>query len=345
MVHNTCMHTNAYAARRLLTALMAPLAVVAAVSGARGAAPEWQPRNAVEIMVASGTGGGMDRTARTIQLIVREKKIADVTFNVVNKAGGGGMIGWTYLSQHARDPHYLAIGSPALLTNHITGKSALSHADFTPLAMLISEYTAFAVGSGSSIRNGKDLLERLRADPRSVSVAISTSLGGSNHVAIGRVGKAAGVDISKLRLVVFNATGEAITAVIGGHVDLVPATASSVLPYMQAAGRQGGLRIIAIAAPQRAGGVLADVPTWREQGVNVVQDSFRAILGAKDLAPAQIAYWDGVFGTLARSAAWISDVENNYCVNNYQPSAETGKYLAAQYDDFRNGLKDLGVVK
>ena len=333
------MPTYAYLLRRLIWASIAALAFAA-----HAATPEWQPKNAVEIMVASGPGGGMDRTARTIQMIVREKKIADIAFNVVNKAGGGGTIGWNYLSQHARDPHYLAIGSPALLTNHIMGKSALSHADFTPLAMLASEYTAFAVSTNSPIKTGKDLIARLRADPRSVSIAISTSIGSGNHVAIGKVGKAAGVDIAKLRLVIFNATGEAITAVIGGHVDLVPATASSVLPYAQGAGK-GGLRFIAIAAPQRAGGVLADVPTWREQGVNVVQDSFRAVMGAKDLTAPQIAYWDSVFGALARSSAWKKDVEDNYCVNNYQPAAGAAKYLAAEYDDFKMELKDLGVVK
>ncbi len=337
------MPTYAYLLRRLICASIAVLAFAA-----QGAAPEWQPKNAVEIMVASGPGGGMDRTARTIQAIVREKKLADVAFNVVNKAGGGGTIGWTYLSLHPRDAQFLAIGSPALLTNHIMGKSALSHTDFTPLAMLISEYTAFAVSANSPIKTGKDLIARLRADPRSVSVAISTSIGSGNHVAIGKVGKAAGVDIAKLRLVVFNATGEAITAVIGGHVDLVPATASSVLPFVQTAAQgaaKGGLRIIAIAAPQRAGGVLADVPTWREQGVNVVQDSFRAVMGAKDLTTAHIAYWDGVFGALARSPAWKKDVEDNYCVNNFLPSAEAAKYLAAEYDDFKIELKDLGVTK
>ena len=337
------MPTFAYLRRRLICAAAAVVAFAAP-----GAAPEWQPKTAVEIMVASGPGGGMDRTARTIQSIVREKKIADLAFNVVNKAGGGGTIGWNYLSQHPRDAHYLAIGSPALLTNHIMGKSALSHADFTPLAMLISEYTAFAVSANSPIKSGKDLIARLRADPRSVSVAISTSIGSGNHVAIGKVGKAAGVDIAKLRLVIFNATGEAITAVIGGHVDLVPATASSVLPFVQTAAQgaaKGGLRIIAIAAPQRAGGVLADVPTWREQGINVVQDSFRTVMGPKDLTAAQIAYWDKVFGALARSPAWKKDIEDNYCVGNYQPAADAAKYLAAQYDDFRMELKDLGVVK
>ncbi|HEX3172146.1 MAG TPA: hypothetical protein VHQ88_16300, partial [Burkholderiales bacterium] len=96
---------------------------------------------------------------------------------------------------------------------------------------------------------------------------------------------------------------------------------------------------------QRAGGVLADVPTWREQGINVVQDSFRTVMGTKDLTAAQIAYWDNVFGALARSPAWKKDIEDNYCVGNYQPAADAAKYLAAQYDDFKMELKDLGVVK
>jgi putative tricarboxylic transport membrane protein len=341
MVHNTDMHTCSRVMRGII---VASIAATAAASMAHAVVAEWRPANAVEIMVASGPGGGMDRTARAIQHLARDRKIADVAFNVINKAGGGGAIGWTYLSQHPRDAHYLAIGSPALLTNHITGKSSLSHADFTPLAMLVSEYTAFAVNSESTINSGKDLVERLRADPRSVSIAISTSVGSGNHVAIGKVAKAAGVDVSKLRLVIFNATGEAITSVIGGHVDVVPATASSVLPFVQSTSKPG-LRMIAIASPQRASGVLASVPTWREQGIDVLQDSFRAMIGPKELTQAQIAYWDGVFGALARTDAWKSDVENNYCVNNYQPNAVAGRYLTAQYDDFRVELKKLGVVK
>ena len=76
-----------------------------------------------------------------------------------------------------------------------------------------------------------------------------------------------------------------------------------------------------------------------------MQDSFRAVVGAKDLTAAQIAYWDNVFGALARSPAWTKDVEDNYCVSNYQPSADAGRYLTAQYDDFRVELKKLGVVK
>jgi putative tricarboxylic transport membrane protein len=305
---------------------------------------QWKPQNPVEIVVASGPGGGMDKTARTIQVILRDKKIVDIPLNVVNKAGGGGSIGWAYLSQHPHDAHYLAIGSPALLTNHITGKAAVSYADFTPLALLVSEYTAFAVSSESTIKTGQDLLDRLRKDPRSVSVAISTGLGAGNHVAVGKMGKAAGVDIAKLRLIVYSATGEAITAVLGGHVDLIPVTVSSVLPYVQPSAKQG-LRILAIASPRRLGGVLAGVPTWREQGLNVEQDSFRAVMGSKDMTPAQIAYWDAVFRALADSTPWQADLENNLWVNNYRDSAGARKYLAAEYNDYKIQLKELGVIR
>jgi len=311
---------------------------------ALGASSPWKPQNPVEIVVATGPGGGMDRTARTIQSIVRERKIVATPLNVVNKPGGGGAIGWTYLNQHKSDGHYLAIGSPALLTNHITGKASLSHSSFTPLAMLISEYTVFAVANESPIRTGKDLLDRLRKDPRSVSVAISTSLGAGNHVAMGKVGKAAGVDISKLKMIVYGATGDAITAVLGGHVDLVPVTASSALPFIQPGVKQGSLRIVAIASPQRLSGALAGVPTWKEQGINVVHDSFRAVMGAKDIGVMQIAFWDGVFAALANTDAWKKDLESNLWVNNYQGSAGAAKYLEAEYNDYKKELKDLGVI-
>ena len=163
-------------------------------------------------------------------------------------------------------------------------------------------------------------------------------VGSGNHMAMGRVGKAAGIDIAKLRLVIFNATGEAIAAVIGGHVDLVPATLSSVLPYAQGA-KSGGLRIIAIAAPQRMGGAIAQVPTWREQNVDVVQDSFRAVVGAKGLAREQVAYWDGVFSALTASPAWKKDVEAKNFENTYSNGADTKKLMESQYAELAKTLK------
>ena len=292
-------------------------------------------------MVASGPGGGMDRTARTIQLIVRDKKIADIPLNVVNRAGGGGTIGWAYLNQHPRDGHYLAIGSPALLTNHITGRSALSYTDFTPLAVLGIEYVSATVRSDSPIRSGKDLIERLRKDPASLSVAIGTALGNATHISFALAMKSAGVDIRKLKTVVFNSGGDSMTALLGGHIDVAAAAPSSLLPHVQA----GKLRILAIGAPQRGAGELANVPTWKELGINSSFELWRGLAGPKGMSAAQIAYWDERMAKVVKTDEWRNDLQQNQIENIYKNSSETAKHWKGQYEDARTVLTELGLAK
>src|SRR5687767_355432 len=104
----------------------------------------WTPTRPVEIVVGVGTGGGVDRTARMLQKILQDRKLVEMPLIVVNKPGGGGTIAHTYLMQRAGDAHHFEITATSLLTNHITGKTAMSHRDFTPVAMLYDEYLGFA---------------------------------------------------------------------------------------------------------------------------------------------------------------------------------------------------------
>ena len=114
-----------------------------------------------------------------------------------------------------------------LSVGHLTGTSTFSYRDFTPVSLLYDEYVVFVVRKESPIKSGQDLLERLKKDPASLSVAFSSVAGGANHIAAGLVFKAAGIDIKKVRAVVFDSAGKAITAALGGHVDFVSASASS----------------------------------------------------------------------------------------------------------------------
>ena len=121
--------------------------------------------------------GPQDRTGRLIQKILQEQKLVPAPVNVVNKPGGGGVIGLTYLSQHPDDGHYLMVNSMTLFTNHITGRTALAYTDFTPLAVIGVEYVGVAVLSDSPVKSGRDLAERLKKDPASLSVSIGTTFG------------------------------------------------------------------------------------------------------------------------------------------------------------------------
>src|SRR5205085_879787 len=153
--------------------------------------------------------------------------------------------------------------------------------------------------------SGKDLIERVRKNPDSVSFAIATSRGNGNHIALALVMKAAGIDATKLKIVLFKASIDATTAMMGGHVDALATPASTYDPVMGT----GKVRIIAIAAPARVGGQYAAVPTWKEQGINVVMPSFRTLIAPRGLTPAQTAFWDNAIARLTRSDAWKKELD------------------------------------
>lgn len=297
----------------------------------------WNPERAIEIVAGSGAGGAQDRTARAMQRIWKNRGIVPLPVNVLNKPGGGGAVSVAYLNQHPGDGHYIAVGSPTLLINHIAGTGKLNYTDLTPLALLFSEYIVIAVREDSSIKSGADLARRLKADPGSVSAAVATARGGMQHVTVGLVAKTTGVDVRKMRVVVFNSGGESITAVMGGHIDIVATAAANAAQQMGS----GKLRVIGVAAPQRLEGLYANVPTWKEQGYDVIASNWRSILGPTGLAPTQVAYWDGALGKLVQTPDWNENIKKNHWVNNYLGSADSRAFFAAQYENLRGVLADL----
>jgi putative tricarboxylic transport membrane protein len=320
----------------LLNASMAIVAVAAHTAMA-----QWKPEKPIEIIVGTGPGGGQDKTARTVQHLLTDKRLVEAQVTVVNKPGGGGSVGWAYLSQRAGDAHYVMIVTTTLLTSQITGRSALGYNDVTPLAMLLSESVAISVREESPLRTGKDLVERLKKDAASVSVSIGSSVGGPNHIAFALIAKAAGGDAKRLKTVVFQGGGEAITATLGGHVDLISSAANNVIPHLAA----GKMRVLGIAAPQRLGGVFANVPTWNEQGIDVHITNWRMVAGPKGMSAAQVAYWDAALAKLVKTDEWKKDLENNVFENTYMDSANSGKYLRAQYEQFRGALTEVGLAR
>jgi putative tricarboxylic transport membrane protein len=322
------------------------LAAFVAMLGMTGAAPVagqqvWKPEKAVEIIVPSGPGGGTDMLGRLIQRIWQDRRLLEVPVTVVNKPGGGGSVSLAYLKQHTGDAHYLQAVSAVLLTNHIVGRSKFSYAEFTPLALLNSEYVVIAVKSDSPLQNLKDLMARLKQDTGAVSIAVGTSLGGVNHISAAAIARAAGGDPKKLKTVVFKSSAESAVATLGGHVDIMASSASLVLPHL----RSGAMRILGVSAPKRQSGDLATALTLKEQGVDAVVDNFRLIIGTSGMIPAQIAFWDQVLARLSQDEEWRKDLESSLWENSYMNSSDTRKYLDAQYSQLKGVLTDVGLVK
>jgi len=317
-----------------------PLYVVLAIASAGVHAQAWSPQRNVEIVVGSAPGGSNDRTARQVERILTEKKLVNVSISVVNRPGGGSNIAFNHVNQRPGDGHTLLIGTTALMSNHITGLGSLYYADFTPIASLFNDYTVYAVNAASPIATGKDLASRLK-DPNSVATGFATTLGSHNHVAAGLLVKALGGNARDLKAVAFKGSAEAITALLGSHIELVTTAAGNAAPHVAA----GRMRVVAVAAPKRLGGSLAHVPTWTEQGVDVVIGGWRAIMGPRGLTPAQVAYWEGVLHKATLVPEWQGDLEKNYWSNDFVTSAQFRKDLDKDYAEMRLVLSDLGLAK
>jgi len=315
----------------------AVLAIVASGAGGQG----WSPQRNVEIVVGSAPGGSNDRTARQVERILVEHRLVGATISVVNRPGGGSNIAFAYVNQHAGDGHYLLIGTTALVTNHIVGLSKISYQDFTPIASLFNDYTVFAVNAESSIRSAQDLVERLKKDPRSVATGFATTLGSHNHVAAGLLVKAIGGNARELKAVAFKGAAEALTALLGGHLDLVTTAAGNAAPHVAA----GRLRVVAVAAPRRLAGALTAAPTWKEAGVDLVFGGWRSIMGPKGLTTAQVAYWEGVLRRATQVPEWKTDLERNYWSDDFVTSAQFRKDLEKDYADMKTVLVDIGLAR
>jgi len=304
-------------------------------------AQSWSPQKNVELVVPNPPGGSNDKTARTVERIWTANKILTGTLSVVNRAGGGGSIAYTYVQQHAGDPHYLVVAGPALLTNNITGASKLHHSDLTAVASLFNDYTAFVVSADSPIKTGKDLVERLRKDPKSVTIGFSPLLGSHNHIAAGLLMKAIGGAARDLKVVAYKGSADAIPNLMGGHIDLVTTASGNVAHHVAS----GKLRVIAVTATQRLPGAMAAVPTWKEQGVDHVFGAWRAIFAPKGLTPQQVAYWEGALRKATEAPEWKADLEKNLWSDDFTTGEAFRKDLDKDYAGMKAVLGDIGLAK
>jgi putative tricarboxylic transport membrane protein len=309
-----------------------------AVAGADAHA-QWKPEKNVEIIVGTAAGGPLDTTARLVQRII-ETRNPGVPVSVQNKTGGGHAIALAYLNQFAGNGHYLAMSTPNLVTNRLTGSNPTNYTDVTPLALLNQEYVALSVKADSPLKTGKDLIERLRANPTALSFAIGFR-SGNQHLAAGAVLSAAGIDPKKVKFVSFKGGAETVPAVLGGHVDVLVATPTSTWKHVQS----GHLRMLGITSQQRLAGEIASVPTWVEQGVNATSANWRGVVGPKGMTPAQVTYWDNFFGEMVKSAEWQEAVKKYQWDGPYLNSVQTVKFLQDEERKLMRLLKELGDTK
>lgn len=301
----------------------------------------WAPQKNVELVVPVAPGGTNDKLARAIERTLVASKLVGTSVTVVHRAGGGNQIAYAYVGQHAGDPHYLLMGTSTLITAHATGSSKISYADFSPIASIFNDFVVLTVNPASPLKTGKDLVARMKAEPQSLSLGFSGSAGNHHHIIAGLFMKAIGANPRDLKTVLFKGSSEAVTAILGGHLDLVSTGAGNAAPHMEA----GKLRILAVSSGQRLPGPMASVPTWKEQNVDLVYGSWRSIVGPKGLRPEQVAFWETALRKVVDSADWKAELERNYWGDFFMTGAELRATIDREYKAMKDVLVDLGLAK
>ena len=327
--------------RQTTTRGVIAVALCLALPPVHAQSPAWRPERAVEFIVPAAAGGLNDLTMRNMQRVMQSLKLIDVPITINNKGGGGGALAWATLAQHPGDSHYISISTVNMLANPIMGVGTAHYRDFTPLGHLVHSYLGFAVKADSPIRNGQDLIERLKQDPGALSISIGTSPGNPSHVALLQVTGPAGIESRRLKTLVFKSNGESIAALLGGHVDV----AISGLPNLAKHVESKALRVIAVTSPARLPGILANVPTWREQGADVTVSGWRGALGPAKMPPAQIAFWEDAIGKLVDSPEWDHVLAKDFATRARMSAAENLAFLDQEYTRYQAVLTELGLAK
>jgi len=132
-----------------------------------------------------------------------------------------------------------------------------------------------------------------------------------------------------------------MTALLGGHIDAASSPVSSVVEQMRA----GRVRLLAVSAPRRMPGDLAEVPTWLDAGIRSSIEVWRALAGPKGLSAAQVAYWDALASRAVKDREWTKELERSLAEGGYKGSADTLKHWQDEYAEMRALYTALGLAK
>lgn len=319
-------------------ALMGAALTLTAGTVTQSLASDWAPSRAVEFIAPANPGGGWDTLVRTAANVIRTENLADVNFAAINIPGGGGAVAWAQIARDNRNDHKLFATSPPIILVPLAGTSRFNHTDFIPVARLITDYSIVLVRKDSPHQSINDLFAAISENPR-LSVGGGSAAGSMDHISIAGAAAAAGINAASVNYIAFSGGGEAMTSLLGGHVEAVITGAGEATAQLQG----GELRALGVSSPERIPGL--DVPTYQEQGLDYTFDIWRGVMAPKDISEEALRYYEDLFARMMETDGWREATERLGWLDAYQNSEEFGAFLDAQLEQFRAVLGDLGLLR
>ena len=290
----------------------------------------------LKMMIPANPGGGWDTTGRALGKSLQDAGAASVSYD--NKGGAAGAIGLAqFVNGSKGDPNALMTMGAVMLGGIITGKPPVSLSQATPIARLTSEYNVFVLPASSPLKTMKDVVEQMKKDPGSVKWG-GGSRGSTEHIAAAMIAREVGVDPSKINYVAFRGGGEATAAILGGNVTVGGSGYSEFAEYITT----GKMRAIAVTSDARLKGI--DVPTLKEQGINVVIGNWRGVYGAPGITPQQRKELTDLVLKATKTKSWAEALEKNAWTPAVLAGPDFDKFVDDEFASLRAVMAKSGMI-
>lgn len=299
----------------------------------------WKPKKEVSVVVPSSPGGGSDLNARTIASIVQENKLAPVSLMIENKPGGSGAVAFSQVFASKGDPHTLMILHSGQVMGSYVNNWDVKAEMLTYVATLAFDELLLAVKAGGPYKDIKGLLQAIKEKPESIKFG-GSQRGNSDHLSFELLNKHTN---SKFLYVSFKSSGEVMTALLGGHVDLGVFNPIECIGQIEA----GKVLPIATYSKKRIPGVFKEVPTFTELGYKELQvTEVRAISAPPGIPADALKFYETMLRKVTETEKWKKDyLEKNYLIGNYMNAAETKKFFEGQIVIYKKVFTEVGAMQ
>jgi putative tricarboxylic transport membrane protein len=309
------------------------LAALALGAGSATAQPAFEH---LRLVAPAAPGGGWDQTARAMQQALQRAGIAE-TVSVENIPGAAGLIGLArFIGAEQGSGDALMASGLIMLGAIVTQRSAVTFRDVTPIARLTGEYEILAVPISSPFQTLDDFLRAFTARPESISWG-GGSAGGSDQILAGLIADKVGVDPRRVNYIAFSGGGEALSAILGGQVSVGINGLAEFAAQIEA----GTVRVLGISSGERLPGL--EVPTLREQGIDIEFENWRAVVAPPGLAAGDRRRLEAAVDAMARSDAWRETLARFRWIDRYLAGEPFVRFLATEEARVQDILDRLGT--
>ncbi|MEI2687324.1 MAG: tripartite tricarboxylate transporter substrate-binding protein [Cypionkella sp.] len=297
-----------------------------------------------ECIAPANAGGGWDFSCRQVGKTLQDLKLVTGSMQVTNLAGGGGGVAFAeVVSKRNEDQNLIVAASTATATRLATNAFPGNTMDQVRWVGAVgADYGVIAVAKDSPINTLPELMDKIKADPSSVSIAGGSAVGGWDHLKVLITADKAGIeDLRSIKYVAFDGGGEAVTQLLAGSVQAFTGDASEAKGFVDS----GDIKVIAVLAPQRMSGDFANFPTAKEQGIDAIGANWRGFYAPGGMSDEAFAFWQDAVGKVYASEEWKATMAQNGLAPLDVAPADFQAYVANSISEIQAISKEIGLIQ